>query len=226
MYNFTPIKIKNGTLELLKWLGMIFMTLDHANRFLFNSQSYSAYCWGRLAMPLFAFVFAYNLANRAFNDTDYTKTFLKLLFFGLLATPAYRIMLMIPGIFPLNILFTFFVIAGVIFLFEAKQVSLAVILLLVGGFLVDYYWFGVLLGLACWLVCRTPCWPFLFLSLVACALLYWVNANNWALLAIPIIFMATYLDVTIPRYRYLFWLYYPGHLSVLWVIKMLSNSFY
>ena len=58
-----PIVIADGTLEALKWLGIGLMTLDHMNKFLNGGQSAFIFDLGRIALPLFGFVLAYNLAR-------------------------------------------------------------------------------------------------------------------------------------------------------------------
>ena len=53
----------DGTVEALKWLGLLFMTGDHVNKYLFAQKLPCLFELGRLAMPIFGFVLAYNLAR-------------------------------------------------------------------------------------------------------------------------------------------------------------------
>ncbi len=113
------IKISNGTLEVMKWLAMLSMTIDHINRIFWNTSSYTALSIGRLAMPLFAFIFAYNLARpNALAHGTYGRAFKHLILFGLLATPAYISMRYLQHIYPFNIMFSFFIAALCLFLYE------------------------------------------------------------------------------------------------------------
>ncbi len=57
----SSLVLANGTVELLKWLALLFMTLDHFNKYVYNGTIPYLFEIGRLAMPLFSFAFAYNL---------------------------------------------------------------------------------------------------------------------------------------------------------------------
>ena len=88
------VKIADGSIEGLKWLAMVAMTFDHMNRIFFSMGNDLFYNIGRIAMPIFAFVFVYNIARSTeFVPANYYKSFKRLVFFGLLATPAYVAMM-------------------------------------------------------------------------------------------------------------------------------------
>ena len=53
----------DGTIEGLKWLALVLMTGDHVNKYLFNATLPVLFEAGRIALPLFVFVLAYNLAR-------------------------------------------------------------------------------------------------------------------------------------------------------------------
>lgn len=55
--------VADGTVEGLKWLGLLLMTGDHVNKYLFNGTLPFLFEAGRLAMPIFVFVLAFNLAR-------------------------------------------------------------------------------------------------------------------------------------------------------------------
>ncbi|CEK10103.1 TraX family protein [Legionella hackeliae] len=220
-----PIEISSGTLEALKWLAVISMTIDHFNRFFFQASIYSAYCAGRLAMPLFAFIFAYNLARpEAFERGIYTRVFKRLLFFGVLATPAYIAMRHLQHLWPLNIMFMLFIAAVLFFLFQKKSpltISLAIFLFFLSGAFVEYSWQGLIFCLSCWFFCRNPS----ILALIACLFSYFLidslNGNHWALASLPLIILATQIELKIPRIPYFFYIYYPGHLTLFWLVSKL-----
>ncbi|MGY0556942.1 MULTISPECIES: TraX family protein [unclassified Lysobacter] len=48
-----------------------------------------------------------------------------------------------------------------------------------------------------------------------------VNLNAWALLALPIVWLASRSDLSIPRLRWAFWLFYPVHLVAFAVVAVL-----
>jgi hypothetical protein len=222
MIKFHAIRVSGGTLEALKWLGLITMTLDHFNRILLAMHYEALYCIGRLALPLFAFVFAYNLAQNEGSPALYFKSFKRLIFFGLLATPAFIAMRQLDSIFPLNIMFTLLAAALTIYFYdEDKNIPLAVFSCLIGGMLVEYSWAGIILCAGFWLYCIKPTLAAVIALVTGYTLLYYSNGNNWGLAALPIISLLIPFDLKIPRLRYLFWIFYPLHLSVFVLIKWL-----
>lgn len=49
--------------------------------------------------------------------------------------------------------------------------------------------------------------------------LWFINRNLWALAALPVLFLASRVDVRSPRLR-AFYAYYPLHLAALWLIRI------
>ncbi|MFN7835813.1 MAG: TraX family protein [Burkholderiaceae bacterium] len=112
--------VADGTLEALKWLGLVLMTCDHVNKYLLNDTMPVLFDLGRLVAPLFVFVLAFNLARP---DTAlrgvYQRTMARLATFGLLATPAFVALGgLFAGWWPLNILFTLLVLTAALFFLE------------------------------------------------------------------------------------------------------------
>src|SRR3989442_8113880 len=88
-----PLYIADGTLEALKWLGLVLMTADHVNKFLFNERLPIVFEMARLVMPLFGFVLAYNVARPDARATGaYARTAGRLAVFGVAATPSFIVM--------------------------------------------------------------------------------------------------------------------------------------
>jgi hypothetical protein len=95
--------VTDGTLEALKWLGMVLMALDHVNKYLLGESSAVLFNLGRMVMPLFGFVLMYNLARPgALAAGVHVRVMRRLLAFGALSTPAFAALV---GWWPLNILF-------------------------------------------------------------------------------------------------------------------------
>ena len=57
-------------------------------------------------------------------------------------------------------------------------------------------------------------------AVLACAALWFINRNLWALAALPVLFLASRVDVRVPRLRWAFYAYYPLHLAALWLIRI------
>ena len=82
--------VHDGSLEALKWIALVLMTGDHVNKYLFNGTIPALFNAGRVALPLFIFVLAYNLARPGTLERGaYPRTMKRLALFGVLATPAF-----------------------------------------------------------------------------------------------------------------------------------------
>ena len=220
-----PLVIPDGTLELLKWAALVLMTLDHVNKYLLGASQPWMFDLGRLVMPIFTAVLAYNLARPQARERGlYRRTLGRLLYFGTITTP---IFLAIGAtyddtLWPLNILFLLASIVGCIWLIEIGGVrgwAGAAVVFLVGGMLAEYFWFGALFGIAVWSYARRPSWAAALLAVSGCAGLYLVNKVWWALAALPIPFLAPRIALRLPRLRLAFYVYYPLHLAVIWLIQ-------
>lgn len=176
---------------------------------------------GRLALPLFVFVFAYNMARPdIITNGGATRAVKRLFAFALLATPPYFILSgQSPELLPLNILFTLLALALMIILIERSSYALAFFLFLVGGVFVEYWWFALALGLFSWLYFKHGSF-FWLAAVLSCASLYLVNSNFWALAAIPLFYFLTKIDVKLPRFRWFFYAFYPLHLIALALIRI------
>ena len=127
------------------------------------------------------------------------------------------------GWWPLNVLFTLLVITATLYLVErggAGNLIAAGLVLLVGGSSVEYWWPAVILGLAVWSYCKRPTWTAAVIALLALASLWFINRNLWALASVPLLLVASRLDLPMPRLRWAFYAYYPLHLAALWLIRI------
>lgn len=215
------LALADGTVEALKWLGLVLMTLDHVNKYLLHDAVAWLYDLGRLAAPLFGFALAYNLARPGtLARGAYPRTLKRLALSGSVATvPFVALGGLGWGWWPLNIMAMLFVAAACMYLVEqggALRMALAALLFLVGGGVVEFWWAGVAMCLAAWRYCRHPGWWSLVLWVAATAALFVINRNLWALAALPAIFAAAHLPMRLPRLKLAFHVYYPAHLAVLW----------
>ncbi|WP_296310271.1 TraX family protein [Pseudomonas sp.] len=214
--------IADGTLEALKWLGLFLMTIDHVNKYLFNGTCPAAFAAGRLALPIFVMVLAYNLARpNSLARGVYRRTAGRLLTFGVLATPAFLALGgLVAGAYPLNILFTLLVATVVIQLLDCDRPVAAVIAFGIGGALVEFWWPAIGLCVVVWLYARRSSWTCLVLGIVCCASLQVINGNAWALAAIPVFLIAMHWKLTMRRRRWVFQAYYPLHLMAICLIRI------
>ena len=217
-----PLHVPDGSVEALKWIALALMTGDHVNKYLFNASLPFLFEAGRLALPIFVFVLAYNLARPgALERGAYTRTMKRLAIFGALASvPFMALGGLVAGWWPLNVLFTLFVVTACVYLVEKDHKGWAYAVFLVGGVLVEFFWPAVIFGVAVWRYRRRPDWDAVTFSLLALVALGLINRNLWALAALPLILVASRVDLSMPRLRWMFYAYYPLHLGALWLIRI------
>lgn len=227
--------VSDGALEALKWLALVLMTADHINKYLLGGQIHALYGAGRLVFPLFAFVFAYNLARPATLAGGTYQRALKRLALGAIiaSVPFIGLGGLLFGWWPLNILASFLVSAGTMYLLErggAARYGLAALLFIAGGLFVEFWWPGIAMTIAAWWFIRRPSAAALTAWITATAALGcipWLLARVpmslglWSLAAFPVIALACRLPLRVPRLRWAFYAYYPAHLAVLWVVQQL-----
>jgi TraX protein len=223
------LRVADGTIEALKWLAVILMAIDHANKYLAGGKIVWAFAAGRVCLPLFCFVLAYNLTRTGvLEGGGFTRVMKRTFGVGLLATPVF---IALGGLlfywWPLNIMFTLCV-ATLMLLFVARggvgNFALAGLVFLVGGTLVEFWWLALVLCLASWRYCKAPGLLSFALLFAATAALYVINRNGWALAALPIILAAPFAEIHCPRVRYGFYVFYPLHLALLLGARLFMTS--
>jgi hypothetical protein len=217
------LNLSDGTLEALKWLGLILMTGDHINKYLFNETLPVLFEAGRLAMPLFVFILAYNLARPGtMGKGVYKRTMVRLTIFGGLATPAFMALggPRYGGWWPLNIMFTLLALTAICCLVEKGRIITGGLIFLIGGSLAEFWWPALGFGFSVWWYRKQPGWTAVVIALLSCASLGFINHDMWALTTLPVILSATFFDLHIPRCRLLFYAYYPLHLFILLLIRI------
>jgi hypothetical protein len=223
------LHVADGTLEVLKWLALAAMTLDHINTYLWNHSSPASYAVGRLALPLFAFTLAYRLAQpQAVAHGMPRRVMLRLLAAGLCAVvPRFLLASSDGGCWPLNVMFTLATGTAIAWLCMrgGRWVPTLVMatFFFVGPFL-EFWWFGLACFFGAWWFCRRPGVASFLGCAGGCASLYAVNGNYWALAALPLIAASPCLAIAMPRARHLFYYYYPLHLAVLLIVRVASDS--
>ncbi len=227
----------NGTVEALKWLALVLMTGDHINKHLIKPYIPELLWAGRLAMPIFMVVLAYNLSRPGtFERGIYSRTFIRLAIFGAIASiPFLGLGQLLFVWLPLNILFTLLATAATIYYIERAQRSvetierytnwmLAIGIFLVGGALGEFWWPALSIGISAWYYFRKPSWSALIIMLLAWTSLRVINLSHWALAAIPLLLIASRVDIPMPRWRWAFYIYYPLHFYVIWFVSLYNGG--
>lgn len=218
------LKIDSGTLEALKWFAVLSMTIDHVNHYLLDAQVPFMFNVGRLAMPIFGFVLGYSLGHpQALSSGIYKRVSLRLLLWGSLACIPFEAMSQNPLPFwPLNIMIALLLVTLMAWLLDrggSFRVILAIQLFTFGGLFVEFFWPGLVTCLCVWGYRRQPSWILIFVWVAALACFVVFNGNSWALAAIAILVGAPFVRVSVPRLKHIFYVYYPLHLSVIWVLS-------
>lgn len=220
---FPKLLVTDGTIEALKGLALVLMTLDHINKYLFAEKLPFIFEAGRLAMPLFVFVLAYNLARPGTKERGgFIRTIKRLTLFGTLATPAFiGLGGLVAGWWPLNIMFALLVMTLTLYLMERRTIGstiAAACVFIVGGSSVEFWWPGITIGIAIRSYCKAPSLSAIIIAIAALAATRVINGNDWALASIPVVVAACFVDVPMTRFQCVFYIYYPLHLWVLWAI--------
>jgi hypothetical protein len=219
------LTIRPGALEALKWIGLAAMLGDHVDKALFGDRFPGLSDAGRIAFPLFALVFGYNLARTdAHWPQTYRRVLVRLLLFGLVALPFSVLAFQRWDLLPLNILFTLALGLGLIWCIRRNDLVAALVapvLFLGGGLLVEFSWPGLLLLVACWACFARPGAAAWLGALASLALLFLVNGNHYALLALPVAWAVVRFAPELPRHRWVFYVFYPAHLAALAALRYL-----
>lgn len=216
--------IAEGSLEALKWLALVVMTADHVNAYFFNWEIHALFDVGRLALPTFGFVFAYNLARPSMDFDRLARIIKRLVLFGVLATPAY---IYRHGYWPFNVLFTLATFASLVYCMKKGNqlyVLAAILIFAFGGLFVEFWWFGLGYCLAAWHFCRRPTFGRGVLVVMTCATLSIINQSQYALLALLLIAGAAHIDLKVKRQKELFYWFYPAHLTALAIASWMYGN--
>lgn len=218
-------ELSSGSMEALKWLAVLLMTLDHVNVYLLNSTHPWMFIAGRLALPLFAWVLASNLARAHSDNPSLALRVLdRLLPCMLIAELPYRALnYAVVGFLPLNILFTLGAGVAIIALLESHwrfRLLLAILFFLLSGQFIDYGWAGSGLLVSIWYFLRQPGLLRILPLLAAMLAINSINTNQWAYAALVPLLIATHYPIALPRLRNVLYVYYPVHLAVIVILKL------
>jgi hypothetical protein len=210
------VPVGNGAVELLKWVALVLMTGDHIDAALYGSSLWILSEAGRLAMPIFAAVFGFNLVRIGDDLVRLASLRNKLLLFACIAYPFHSLAVAHSWL-TLNILFAFAVAVQIRIwdIDRSKNLVKILALFLVAGLFVEFAWVAPALVLVWFTWWRSPRAAAAIALVAVYVALTVVNNNFWAFGSLPIILLAGLADPQIPRWRQLFWIYYPAHLVVL-----------
>jgi len=216
-------KYNSSRIELLKWIGIFTMVVDHLG-FIFFYENYIMRGVGRIAFPIFAFLLVHNYL---FFTRCKKCMLLRLLLFAFISQPIYWYF------FPayLNILFTLFLGLFTIYIFETVSSSkykyviilhFIFLLFLPLSTLLSYSALGYLFILVTW-----ASFHFRYINIFWVILLFFLNPLYveyvfGILLFLFVFLLSKYIRVTPPRLAgNIFYIFYPLHLLLFFFIDIL-----
>jgi hypothetical protein len=212
--------------ELLKWIAIITMTVDHVGAVLYPEVPVLRFV-GRLAFPLFAYLLVLGMESTR-NVRNY---FLRLFIFAFISQVPFFLAV---GYGPFEYLNIFFTLSfGLVFIHFFRKGSLVAFVPAVASFVlpIDYGIYGIAM-IGCMYILKENT-KFGVASLVLLNVLFLIpfNVQFLSLAAIPLILLhkdgllqikrESSKNFTMPLWRkYFFYVYYPLHLALLYIIKL------
>jgi len=218
--------------EFIKLTAMITMTIDHLGAIIYP-EFIILRIIGRLSLPLYSYLIVLGIESTR-NTTNY---FVRLFLFAVISQVPYCLAFGFGPFESLNIFFTLsFGVVFIIFLFPLKKQSLLCLLPILASFVLnfDYGLYGIAL-IGCMFVLKTHTKTGIFLSILLNGLfLSFQRITTFQILslfAFPIILLhksgvlkiETEINakaVYLPLIKYFFYVYYPLHLTLFYLIKL------
>ena len=202
------------------------MVLDHIYVILYPDLLF-LHIVGRLAFPLFAYLIVLGIEN----TEKPRKYMITLLAFALISQVPYFLAFEIQPFERLNILFTLFLSAVTLYFYNKKSPLAFIPLLLSIIFPMEGTYYVVLMVVGMKLLKETPKLGIIALFAVNLQFLIIPDAQILSLFAVPLIFLHVKgwlkKEILIPENslsysvrKYLFYLFYPLHLALLFSIKL------
>ncbi|MFH0748685.1 MAG: TraX family protein [Candidatus Bathyarchaeota archaeon] len=210
---------------MLKWIALITMTIDHLGA-VFFPENVSMRIIGRISFPLYCYLLVLGLESSKKNPKSY---FMRLFTFALISQVPYFLAFNYQPLEVFNIFFTLSL--GLVSLLQPLLIPVGVLIAEVLRF--DYGAYGIALIGGMYVLKKNKRNGVVCLILLnAVSILLW-DIQIFSLLALPLIllYQEVYLkiehkaqrDMLYPAWRqYFFYIYYPLHLSILYILKSLA----
>ncbi|MCJ7633957.1 conjugal transfer protein TraX [Candidatus Bathyarchaeota archaeon] len=207
--------------EILKWIALITMTIDHIGAILFPEYEFLRVI-GRLSFPIFGYLVVLGVESTR-NVRNY---FLRLFLFALISQVPFYLALGYPPFESLNIFFT--LSFGVLSLTNPLMIVVSLFASALLNF--DYNVYGIGLIIAMRVLKDNTKYGVMILIILNIIFVFASPIQIFSLLALPIIILYKNGVLNIERAmnerhlknsfrKYLFYSYYPIHLTVLYIIK-------
>jgi len=227
-------KFTSPQIELLKWIAIIAMTIDHIG-YIFFPDDITLRIVGRLAFPIFGFILVHNYLFFTKCKNEFIK---RLFIFSLISQPFY--MLLFPEKLNIFILLSFSLLFikkiedslqyenFISYAIKDGNIINSLLIIFIPFFIfyfhnnLDYGLLGFLLIISIFLTFKKIIWIPMFLFF-----LFLLNLNSTieymyaTLFFIPFIFLIKFLNkLKINRTNSLFfYIFYPAHISILFILS-------
>lgn len=212
--------------ELLKWIAILTMTVDHVGAVLYPDLHVLRYV-GRLSFPLFAYLLMLGMESTR-NTRNY---FIRLFVFALVSQVPFILATGREPFESLNIFFT--LSAGLLFIYGVKRNSIFAVVPLLASLLLpfDYSVYGIAIIGCMYILKENTTFGTASLLLLNALFLVPFNSQVLSVAVIPLIILHKNGSLTrkkeiqgdygLPVWRkYFFYVYYPLHLCILYWIKL------
>ena len=213
--------------ELLKWIAIITMTVDHIGAVLYPDYTFLRWI-GRLSFPLFAYLLILGIRN----TSDIKKYFIRLFIFALISQIPFFLAIDVGPFDHLNIFFT--LSSGLIFIYYFRKGSMIAFFPMIFSsiFPFDYGIYGIATIGCMYFLVKNKNFAIILLILLNILFLIQSQSQFLSLFSLPLILLHNNGSLMgkiklnkksiIPIWRkYFFYFYYPLHLSILCLIKQI-----
>lgn len=217
----------------IKMIACVTMVLDHVKYAIPETSCFVTRYFGRIAFPLFAFL----AAEGYFHTSNLKKYYKRLLIFAIISQIPFMLFRSLVGNWQmLNILFTLLLGLFAITLFDklGKKYYLSLPLVLVIFYLgkilcVDYGWYGVAAVFVLYLCRNRKMWRIVAFASLNFLYYYPRLITNYAtsslisylFATLPVVLLLAYNGKLGRRTKYGYYIFYPLHMVILYVISIL-----
>lgn len=217
-------KQDSNTIEILKWIAIVSMVIDHMGLILFEDIEVLRYI-GRLAFPLFGFILIHNYLFFTSNKLKYIK---RLWIFAAISQPFFWVVVYES----LNIFVLFALALSVIYFFEKienmdrKNIEkfltqfILIIFTLFFSYFIDYGPLGFVFLLSTYLSFIS--YRYIAYNFLSLFLINSFPMSFMGLFYVPVVYISKFIRIKIKRInKWFFYSFYPAHILIFGVIKYL-----
>jgi hypothetical protein len=213
------MQLKSSTIEILKLAAMLAMFIDHFNRVV-GMGPYGQFMviFGRIAFPSFALILIYNYLYNSKNRKMYV---IRLFVLALISQPLYSLTI---SYYELNTVFALLLaLLTINLIIKRNNNPIWYFILTLVALFVDYGIAGLAFMVTLYLYLKDRKWYFIPLMLLTCFAVARFHLPYFIIICTIPFFIFVLELVKISNFRlnkYIYYSFYPGHLLLLYLLKM------